>query len=252
MALNRVGLSIEIAKNDKCDTLYLEDTTGEYNITEDTTGEYNITTNPLDYGLLEDTTGEYNITTNPLGYGLPGGATINNVTSIVVVLRYSTLGTYLTYTFTVLSGVIQTATLAIEGGTPVNIFSILPSTAWPFASSNRFELTGDYGVDLPELQDGVFQIEYTISGSAGSPAEAFSYTTSEQFVLDCETACCIDKMYADLDPNCGCSDEKQKKADEAYTWLQVARASAELGNTEKAVAALIKAKSICDCNCKGC
>jgi hypothetical protein len=59
-------------------------------------------------------------------------------------------------------------------------------------------------------------------------------------------------MYADLDPNCGCSDEKQKKADEAYTWLQVARASAELGDTNKAVAALIKAKSICDCNCQGC
>ena len=223
MALNRVGLSIEIAKNDKCDALY-----------------------------LEDTTGEYNITTNPLGYGLPSGIASNDVTEVIVVLRYSTLGTYITYNFTVALGVIQTATLAIEDGTPVDIYSELPSQVWPFDSDDQFELTGDYGVTLPELEDGVFQVEYTISGSSGNPTEEFSYTASEQFVLDCETACCIDKMYADLDPNCGCSDEKQKKADEAYTWLQVARASAELGDTNKAVTALIKAKSICDCNCKGC
>lgn len=223
MALNRVGVSIAVTKNEACSGLF-----------------------------LEDTTGQYNAVTNPEGYGLPGGATSDNVTNVIVVLRYSTLGTYITYNFTVLLGVIQACTLAIEGGTPVDITAELPHTVWPFDSDHQFELTADYGVTIPTIGDGVYQVEYTIEGEAGAPAEAFSYTTSEQFVLDCEARCCIHKLYASLDPNCSCSDEKQKTADEAYTWLQTANYAAEYGDVDKAVDALKKAKELCDCNCKGC
>ncbi len=225
MALERVGLSGDITKNDACNSLF-----------------------------FEDTTGEYNATTNPLGYGLPGGITDSDVTRVVLVLRYISKGTYITYDFNVLAGNIISVTLSIEGGVPVSI-STSTINAWPWVAPNLFEVTGDYGVTIPTVEDGVYQIEYTISGATsggeGAEGETFSYTTSEQFVLDCNTACCIAKMYAELDPECDCSDAKMKKADEAYSWLQAARYSAEYGDVNEAKLALDKAAKLCDCGC-GC
>lgn len=225
MALTRVNLTIETTKGDDCASLF-----------------------------LEDQTGSYNAVTNPLGYGVTNGAAVNDVTSVVVVLRYSSLGTYLTYTFTVASGTITAATLAMGTATATDILAELASTTWPFVSPTLFELTADYGVTIPSVTDGVYETEYTISGTAsdsGTPT-AFSYTTSEQFVLACTAKCCISKLYAALDPSCACCDEAQDKADEAYTWLQVAYAAAEYGDTTKAVAALKKAQELCDCGCSGC
>lgn len=226
MALNRPSLSIENTVNDQCTSF-----------------------------TLADTTGQYNVTTNPEGYGLPGGPLSNDVTGLEVVVKNLSTGTYFTYTFTILLGVVQTCTLSLNGGTPTDISTEVGAAAWPFVQDvSEFDLYADYGVTLPDFADAAFQVEYTISGSAldGGVSTPFSYTTSETFLVDCDTACCISKMYAALDPTCNCSESAQKLADEAYSWLQTARNASEYGDTDKSVAALKKASDMCNCNCKDC
>jgi hypothetical protein len=225
MALNRPNLSIENTVNDQCTGI-----------------------------TLADTTGQYNITTNPEGYGLPGGPLSNDVTSLEVVVRNESTGTYFTYAFVISLGVVQSCTLSIQGGTPTDISTEVGAIPWPFDADDQFNLFDDYGVTLPSFEDGVWQVEYTIEGSAldGGVSTPFSYTTSETFLVNCEITCCIGKMYAKLDPNCPCSDEGQKNADKAYAFLQAATYASQYGKTEEAIEALKKAQELCDCNCKDC
>jgi len=217
MGLTRPNLSIENTVNDECTAFSIADTTT---------------------------------------YGGAPSIGVNSVTGLVINVVNESTGIYFTYTFVIVSGVIQTGTLSIQGGTPASITTYVVSLAWPFITAvNEFNLFGSYGVTLPDFGDAAFQVEYTITGRAdpgdGSGPADFSYTTSETFLVDCETACCISKMLADLDPNCSCSDTKQALAISAYTWLLVARASANYGQVDKAVAALQKASDLCNCDC-GC
>jgi len=203
---------------------------------------------------LADTTGLYDVTTNPLGYGLPGGILVNDVEGLTIVIRNETTGLYFTYVFVISLAVTQTVTLSVQGGSPVDITALFAVTGWPFVQNvNEFDPFVDYGVTLPDFVDGCFQTEYTITGNSnrGGGTEAFAYTTSETFLVDCTTACCISKMLADIDPNCSCSDKKQALATSAYTWLLSARAAANYGQVDKAVADLQKAADMCNCDC-GC
>ena len=116
---------------------------------------------------LVDSTGEYSALTNPLGYGLPSGPSTTDVTGCEIVVTLNTLGTTLTYDFTIASGVVAAATLAIGSGTPTSILSSLTSTAWPFiVDVNPFNLVGDYGVTIPEFTDEIFKVEYNITEEA--------------------------------------------------------------------------------------
>ena len=161
----------------------------------------------------------------------------------------------MTYVFTIALGVITAATLSLSGGTPASILAELDSTAWPFVEDvNEFDLWADYGITLPDFEDGVYEVTYEITGESDSTGELldFDYTTSESFVVDCEIACCISKMYAALDPDCSCSDKGQVSADKAYAFLKSAIYSAEYGSNDEAVEALAAAQKICDCGCTGC
>jgi len=142
--------------------------------------------------VVDDITGTYNPATNPEGYGLPDGPTVNNVTALRVILQNQSDGWYLTYTFTVDNGTITAATLGVSGATATSILSEMSSTAWPFITAvNAFDVTDDYGVTIPTISAGVYQLTYTIAGTAtgslGTP-ETFNYTTSEQPVLSCTVA----------------------------------------------------------------
>lgn len=189
---------------------------------------------------LADTTADY------------GGGTVTtaSVQEVVVVVNNKSTETVFTYTFTVSSNVITAATASLDNGTEVDILSELSTTAWPFiVDVNELDLWATYtDFTQPDFGDAVLQIEYTITRT---DATAYSYTTSVAEMVTCDICCCVSKMWADLDPDCSCSDSAMDKASQADTWLQVALASADMGDVTKAVNALKKAQAICDCDC-GC
>ncbi len=177
-----------------------------------------------------------------------GGGTVTtaSVQSVVVVVNNKSTGTTFTYTFTVSSGTITAATATLDSGTPVDILSQLDSAAWPFiVDVNELDLWKTYtNFTQPDFDDAVYQIEYTIIRTI---AEAYSYTTSVAEMRTCDICCCVSKMWAGLDVDCSCADSAMEKANEADTWLQVALASADMGDVTKAVAALKKAEYLCEC-----
>lgn len=195
---------------------------------------------------LTDTTG--NSPASPNGYGASGGVAINDVDDVTITATYSLLGTTLAYVFEVTNGVITAATLAIGGGTPTNILASLTSTAWPFTTA--FDLYGSYGVTLPEFTDDVVSVEYVISGGAGG--DAFEATVTKATTINCNSVCCKEKKYIDLELDCTCKDtDKMIEALFVDCLIQQAAYSASHLYTERAAAALQKAASICDDNC-GC
>jgi len=202
---------------------------------------------------IDDTTGAYDVSTNPEGYGLPDGPTVNDVAGLVIVVTNQSEGWYLTYTFTISSGTITACTLGLSGATATNILTSLASTVWPFITGvNAFDATADYGVTIPDLTDGIYQIDYTITGTAlgddGQPT-AFSYTTSEQPVLSCDLCCCIDNMFIES-AGCGC-DDKACNAMRARYYAILAKYAAGRGDVDVAINNFEKAQSFCD-GCGGC
>ncbi len=179
--------------------------------------------------------------------------TVNTVTSLVIVVTNQSEGWYLTYTFTIASGTITAATLGVSGATATSILSELSSTAWPFVTAvNEFDATADYGVTIPELTDGIYQIEYTIAGTTeGDAGEAYSFTTSEQPVLACDLCCCIDNLFIES-AGCDCGCDKGERAMKARYYATLAKYAAGRGDTDLAVNNFEKAQSLCDGNCQGC
>lgn len=222
MALTTLGLSVDLNVNDTCDSL-----------------------------TIEDTTGLYNAVTNPLGYNQTGGVTINSVVNVAVILNYETQGLYITYIFTVSSGTITAATLGIQGGTPVSIFTELTSTVFPFTTI-PFDLGADYGVTIPEITDGVYSVNYIIAGAANDSqavSTEYSLTTSMQIVDRCDVCICNAKQFLNIDPNCACSDGSLNLAMRTFGYIQASIQAAEYGNVTASVDALNKAIELCDCSC---
>jgi hypothetical protein len=217
MSVTSPDLSIELAVNSGCTELSLEDTTGIYS-------------------------------TAPNGYGLPGGPAVNDVTGVAITATYSLLGITLEYVFTVLNGTITAATLSVNGATAVDILSALASTVWPFTTI-PFVITDDYGPEMPEFTDDIVSVTYEVSGTVA--AEAFSVSTSARVSIDCNTTCCRDKKFINLDPNCGCNPDALIDALYVDALLKQATYSAQYNYTDRAVAALQKATEICDGDC-GC
>lgn len=227
MALVRLDLTIATTINEACDTMTLADTTGEYPAAAN-------------------------------GYASPDAIIHDDVLTLTIVVRNKSTGTYFTYAFGILLQVTQTTTLSLNGGTATNIHTEVGPLAFPFITDvNEFDLWADYGVTLPDFDDAVYQIEYTITGQStgggGSPLTDFSYTTSVAVLKDCDTCCCISGKFAALDPNCNCSSAALDLAIQADTWLKTARAAAAMGDVTKAVAALTKADETCNCSdCADC
>ncbi len=196
---------------------------------------------------LTDTTGVYNGTTNTGGYGLPNGPTVNNVTGVEIIFTYNSQSNDITYNFTVVSGVITAATLTIASGTPADILTALPSTAWPFTIP--FDLTGDYGVTIPTFADDIYSAEYTITGT--SP-DVFSFTAVRNISVECQTQCCIDKKWIAIDFNCNCDNNLLQTAFYGQALLNQADNAATYGDLDNAILALTKAKALCttqECGC---
>jgi len=219
MALERLDLSIELTSATDCSDI-----------------------------TLTDDTGLYNVTTNPLGYGLPGGITVNNVSSLIITVNLNG-GIYITYTCIVSSGVITSCLLSVNGGTGTEIVSLLASTTFPVTDFSLF--SEDYGVTLPSLEDGIVEVDYVIAG-VGSGEETFNYLTSASGLLSCTVCCCKEKLLLSIDPDCSCSDSKMQTYLRVSTYLEVAAMNIDIGKNDQALEALNKAIELCDdCGC-GC
>jgi len=194
---------------------------------------------------LTDDTGQYSALTNPLGYGLPGGPDYNDITGCEIVVTLNTLGTYLTYDFTIASRVITAATLAIGSGTPASILTELTSTAWPFITDiNPFNVVGDYGVTIPEFTDEIFKVDYNITGEIAGP-ESFDFTTTAYEPVICNSRCCIDKRFQAIDVNCACSDDKITEALYGETLIKQVEIASEQGDLTAALQALEQLRVLC-------
>lgn len=222
MSLTRIDLKGTLSVETNCTQLIFNDTTG-----------FKVTTCTCDE--------------NALGYGLTGGIALDDVTGAVLNVYYPGITTPIIFTFTIVNHVITAATLTDLNLVVTNILSLLDSTVFPLT---EFDITLDYGVTLPEISDGLFEWDYTITGT--SSAQAFSYTTSDVKLATCTTDCCIFNSYVDLDLSCGCLDDKINKIIKSEVFINAANYAAEINQNTKAVSFLDLSKEICDSNCKDC
>lgn len=199
---------------------------------------------------LADTTGVYGVDGNTNGYGLPGSPSINDVTTVIVVLTYNSLGSYITYYFTLLNGVITACTLGIQGATPVDVFGALTSNVWPFTTILPFNLTGDYGITLPTFVDEIFTVDYTIEGVISG--DEFIFGTTRSTTVLCNSRCCLDKKWTAIDPTCSCSNEAMSDAMLGESLYNKTIWSAEYNDLTGALEALNSLKRLCDESCGGC
>lgn len=223
MSVARVGLSIELTVNNACTDVF-----------------------------CTDDTGSYNASTNPDGYGLPTGATSASVTGLVIVVTLSD-GSYLTYTFTIASNVISACTLSLSGGTATAITSELASTVFPLTNFSLFD--EDYLDDMPTLGNDIVNVDYTITGRIDpvSADTAYSYTTSQAKLVECEICCCVTTTGAELDlACCDCNSDELWNFILMDTYLTIASYATNVGNVDNAKIALDKAIAACDCGCGDC
>lgn len=221
MPISPVNLTIQLTTSDACDALYLSDITGTVGVDD-----------------------------NVDGYGVSGGPAVNDVDTVTVLCTYNSAGTYITYVFTVANGVITACTLAIQTGTPADIFAELTSTAWPFTTTTPFNLFGDYGVTVPAFTDEIFTVEYTIEGDVS--AVDFDFSTIENKAIVCNAQCCVDKKFLDIDWSCECSAADSKTAMYGQALINnVLAAETSTGNLAVAISALDKLSILCGSTTSG-
>lgn len=192
---------------------------------------------------FRDLTGLYS-SNNTGGYGLPGGAPSSAVTSFEITLSYTGLSIDLVYNFTVVNNVITAATATLASATPVNILAYLESTVFPFTSANPFNLTNSaYTLLLPDLEDMVFEIAYTIEGTY--TLQAFGYDTVDQMLYNFNTYCCISKGYTNLQlANVNPNEMSPVMIADGY--MQTAIAANGEGLTDRANDYIQRANALCD------
>lgn len=216
MALTRVGLAIKTVLSEGCKKL-----------------------------TVEDITGTYNVTSNPLGYGLPNGIIYNDVKTIVINVYYPYITTPIAYTLTLVSGTVTALTVKNLNATVYNIFANLAT----LYVGGVFNLTGTTAFVLPTITDGVFDVDFTISGVNAATGESFSYTTNNMSLSTCVTECCINNMYKNMDMCCDCNTDKVESAE---LFLSGAKKAINIGQKDKALCLLTKASDICKENCDNC
>tara|TARA_R110000868_G_scaffold170276_4_gene405492 strand:+ start:839 stop:1510 length:672 start_codon:yes stop_codon:yes gene_type:complete len=185
---------------------------------------------------------------NEFGYGLADGIALDDVTSAQLNVYYPSMTTPITFDFIIASHVITECLFTDLNGTVTDITALLESTVFPLTN---FDVTlAAYGVTLPEMADGIFKWDYTISGLSGGLS--FSYTTSDESLSSCSVNCCIENKYVEMDLSCGCFDDKLKNLILSEVLLQGAKYAMNVGQDSKAQGMLDKAAEICDSNCTDC
>lgn len=219
--------------------------------TVDLTGEINITEGCTKLNFSDITgfkTTSCTCDQNDNGYGLTGGIALNDVTEALLNVYYPEMTTPILFTFAISSAVITSCIVTDLNGDDTDITSFLESTVFPL--TDFYINSSTYTVNFPELSDGVYKWDYTISGVSG--ADPFTYSTEDIVLSDCTANCCIEKKYLELDTDCGCSDNKIDDIIKSEIFLNAARYAASVSQSTKASNFINKANEICDSNCKDC
>lgn len=197
-----------------------------------------------------DDTGVYS-STNTGGWGAPNVAT-TTVTSFQIICNWVSVGTIVTYNFTVSAGTITAATVTV-GSTTVNILADLASTSFPFDSPDLFDLTDDFSgaITLPTLADGQFILTYKVIGISGGVA--YTYTTSTTYFRISDLCCCLSNLRLEAELDCPCSSDVISRCNRVDFWLKAALCAVDAGKSnETALAYFEKAQEECDSDCGGC
>lgn len=197
--------------------------------------------------FLEDMTGLYVAGTNPGGYGAPN-PTINDITKVNVVVNYTALEASTEFIFDVALGVITDANFILDGGVPINIYSLMDSYDWPFTSTNPLNLTTDLWTStIPLFEDMVYTVDYSVTYTPGvSPVVV---TTQNLLLVDCKTCCCVSKKTLSIDMN---DTDTMVALLIPTAYLQAAQFAADNGLVDTANTFIAKAKKLCDQSKCGC
>jgi len=189
---------------------------------------------------LTETTGEYDPVLNTGGWAnAPGGPNPQPSDATDQVLVQITNPAGITYSF----------------NSPPN---------WPDPTGlEELEFTNQVGgitLNSPTVgsafADGIYVVYYTVSGDYLNPGVTlFTNSVTQNFLLTCQTRCCIDKMFhlASQSDCTDCKNEKLSSALEAEAFLKSAEYAAACGKIEMAKKNLAKAQWICNTkNCLNC
>ena len=108
-----------------------------------------------------------------------------------------------------------------------------------------------YVITLPEvLPDGVYLVKYNITNNLIEEPDTYK---SCYVLFTCQADCCVQKLYAKVTSGtCSeCNESALNHANEAFGFLESAKASAACGDLTEAISKLNKVKYMCtSLNCK--
>jgi len=100
------------------------------------------------------------------------------------------------------------------------------------------------------IADGIYTIKYTVLEDADSIS---GLTISTQQAFYCNTKCCVQSMFKDIDHTCDCSKDKIEKAKEAWVLYKGLEANSGCGNIPYFNNVLAQVNKACkNSNCSNC
>lgn len=176
-----------------------------------------------------DLTGAYDVTTNPGGWNAPNKD----------ISKANTATLYIWLPLATTPVIINIFTSSFPTITTTQVYNITTSALGLGSSA--------------VLPDGIYTIQYVVTGDDGDGSNPFSYNTSETFPITTQTQCCIDKMFLVLDPcGCKCGDDKLMQAFWAQSLLTQAEKNACCGQIDNFYTLLAQANKVCAGNCQDC
>ena len=178
--------------------------------------------------VISDTTGFYNVSNNS------GGWNDNNT-----VWKTDANSPYLT---------LATLSISLNGGDPMVITVTDPIQTSIYPTFTLYEYTPTNSVGEFNLQDGYYNIVYTLTDSNDN-----TYETEIEFVVYCNVACCVSKMAAKVASEL-CNDCESDAYNDfliADGILQALKAVAESKGTAEFTKLLTKLQKLCGTSTTG-
>lgn len=166
-----------------------------------------------------ETTGAYSAT-NTEGWGTPNESTSDALTAVLSI--------------TDPSGNI----------TSIDLYDDFPTTDEEF---EKIISPSDLGLSTTKFLDGIYTFTYTVT------TEANTYIQNITQAFYCQVKCCVLSMFANIDFDCDCSQDKQEEAIKAYIMLKGLEYNAGCGNKNKFNNILAQLQKLCtNKNCNNC
>jgi len=136
--------------------------------------------------------------------------------------------------------------------TTINLFSNTP--IYPTINKDQKYIIepSDLGYTTSKFPDGIYSFKYTV---ARTTATAFSYYTVVRKIFFCQTKCCVQSLFADIDDfECECNATKLDLALKADALLTGLKYAANCGQESTFTNIMTTINNICDQtgNCSDC